>query len=69
MTIVQDKTLVTLEVKEICNKWKLYYYCKLQHSSKTAKKCFNKKSSSLRLVDLDDTSNVDEDVSLLTRKV
>ena len=69
MTIVQDKTLVTSKVKEICNKWKLCYYCKLQHSSKIAKKCFNKKSSFLRLVDLDDTSSIDENISLSTRKV
>ena len=67
--IVQDKTLVTSKVKEICNKWKLCYYCKLQHSSKIAKKYLNKKSSFLRLVVLDDTSNINEDVSLSTKKV
>jgi len=67
--IVQGKSLAVLEVKEIYNKWKLCYYCKLQHSSKIAKKCLNKKSFILRLVDLNDIASVDEDVSQLARKV
>jgi len=67
--IVQGKSLAILEVKEIYNKWKLCYYYKLQHLSKIAKKCFNKKSFILRLVNLNDIVNVDEDVSQLARKV
>ena len=30
IVIVQDKTLIISEIKKICNKWKLCYYCKLQ---------------------------------------
>ena len=69
MTIVQGKSLVTSKVKDICNKWKLCYYCKLQHSSKTIKKCSNKKFFSFRVVDLNDNINIDEDVFVYTRKV
>ncbi len=29
IVIIQDKTLIVFEVKKICNKWKLCYYCKL----------------------------------------
>ncbi len=39
--IIQDKTLIISEIKKICNKWKLCYYCKLQHSSKIIKECSN----------------------------
>ena len=66
---VQSKSIFTLRVKEICNKWKLCYYCKLQHSDKNAKKCLNKKSSTLCLIDIDDTSSVDGSVPLTVRKI
>ena len=69
IVIVQDKSLAIPKVKEICNKWKLCYYYKLQHSSKTTKEYFNKKLFALYFVDLDNIVNVDEDVSLLARKV
>ncbi len=48
--IIQDKILIIFEVKKICNKWKLCYYCKLQHSSKIVKECLNKKLFTLRIV-------------------
>ena len=69
ITAVQGKPISILGVKEICNKWKLYYYCKLQHSDKNVKKCFNKKSSTLHFVDIDDISSVDGGVPLTAGKV
>ena len=69
ITIVQSKTLFISKMKKICNKWKLCYYCKFQHSSKIVKKCFNKKFFNFRLVDLNDNVNIDENVSLFARKV
>ncbi len=69
MTAVQSKTLAISEVKDICNKWKLYYYCKLQHSSKTVKECSNKKFFTLRVTDMNDDVSINDDVSLFARKV
>ncbi len=71
IVIIQDKTLIVSEIKKICNKWKLCYYCKLQHSSKIAKECSNKKFFTLRIMNIYDSDivNIDEEVSLFTRKV
>ncbi len=69
--IIQDKTLIISEIKKICNKWKLYYYCKLQHSSKIIKECSNKKFFTLHIMNIydNDIISIDEKVSLLIRKV
>ena len=69
ITAVQGKPISILRIKEICNKWKLCYYCKLQYSDKNIKECFNKKFSTLHLVDIDDISSVDGNVSLTAEKV
>ena len=66
---VQGKSISILRIKKICNKWKLYYYCKLQHSNKNVKKCLNKKFSIFCLVDIDDISSVDGGVPLTAGKV
>ncbi len=69
--IVQDKILIVFKIKKICNKWKLYYYCKLQHSSKIIKECSNKKLFTLRIMNIYDSDviSIDEEVSLSARKV
>jgi len=69
--IVQDKTSTVSEIKKICNKWKLCYYCKLQHLSKIAKECSNKKLFTLRIIDVNnnDVISIDEEVLLYSRKV
>ena len=69
ITAVQSKPIFTLKIKEICNKWKLCYYCKLQHLNKNVKECLNKKFSTFHFVDIDDISSVDKDVSLTAEKV
>ncbi len=71
IVIIQDKTLIVFEVKKICNKWKLCYYCKLQHSSKIAKECSNKKFFTLRIMNIYDSDiiNIDEEVLLSAKKV
>ena len=71
INIIQDKTLIISEIKKICNKWKLYYYCKLQHSSKIIKECSNKKFFTLHIMNIydNDIISIDEKVSLLIRKV
>ena len=69
ITAVQGKSISTSGVKEICNKWKLCYYCKLQHPNKNAKKCLNKKFSTLHFVNIDDINNINEDVSFIIEKV
>ena len=71
IVIVQDKTLIVSEIKKICNKWKLCYYCKLQHSSKIAKEWSNKKLFTLRIMNVYDSDvvSIDEEVSLSARKV
>ncbi len=69
--IIQDKTLIIFEIKKICNKWKLYYYCKLQHSSKIVKEYSNKKLFTLHIMNIynSDVINIDEEISLFIRKV
>ena len=69
MAAVQGKPLATPEVRDICNKWNLCYYCKLQHLGKTAKECLNRKPSSLRIVDLENDASINSDVSLSAGKV
>jgi len=71
IVIIQDKTLIVFEVKKICNKWKLCYYCKLQHSSKIAKECSNKKFFTLRIMNIYDSDiiNINEEVLLSAKKV
>ena len=69
MAAVQGKPLVTSEMRDICNKWNLYYYCKLQHSDETVKKCLNRKPSSLHVVDLENDASINDDVSLSAEKV
>ena len=68
MAAVQGKALATPGVKDICNKWKLCYYCKLQHPGKTAKECPNKKSFTLRVTDMNDDVSIDGGVSLSAGK-
>ncbi len=71
IVIIQDKTLIVSEIKKICNKWKLYYYCKLQHSSKIAKECSNKKLFTLHIMNVydNDVVSINEEVLLSARKV
>jgi len=68
--IVQDKTLIISEIKKICNKWKLCYYCKLQHSSKIIKECSNKKFFTLHIMNVYDSDiiSIDEEILLFVRK-
>ncbi len=69
--IIQDKTLIIFKIKKICNKWKLYYYCKLQHSSKITKECLNKKLFTLHIMNIYDSDviNINEEVLQFARKV
>ncbi len=71
IVIIQDKILIVSEIKKICNKWKLCYYCKLQHSSKIAKECSNKKLFTLCIMNVYDSDiiNINEEVLLFARKV
>ncbi len=71
IVIIQDKTLTVSEIKKICNKWKLCYYCKLQHLSKIIKECSNKKLFTLHIMNVynNDVVNINEEVSLSARKV
>ena len=69
MAAVQSKPLVTSEVRDICNKWNLCYYYKLQHSGKTVKKCLNRKPSSLYVVNLENDASINDDVLLFREKV
>ncbi len=55
IVIIQDKTLIISEIKKICNKWKLCYYCKLQHLSKIVKECSNKKFFTLHIMNIYDS--------------
>ncbi len=68
MATVKGQKLQTPGVREICNKWKLCYYCKLQHPGKNAQDCPNKSKSTLRLMRLDDNSS-DGGVSLPSENV
>ncbi len=69
--IIQDKTLIVSEIKKICNKWKLCYYCKLQHLSKIIKECSNKKFFTLHIMNVYDSDviNINEEILLFARKV
>ncbi len=69
--IIQDKTLIVSEIKKICNKWKLCYYCKLQHSNKIAKECSNKKLFILHIMNVYDSDiiNINKEILLSARKV
>ncbi len=71
IVIIQDKTLIISEIKKICNKWKLCYYCKLQHLSKIIKKCLNKKFFTLHIMNVynSDIISINEEVSLFAKKV
>ncbi len=71
IVIIQDKILIVSEIKKICNKWKLCYYCKLQHLSKITKECSNKKFFTLRVMNVCDSDvvSIDEEVSLSAKKV
>lgn len=40
--VVKGKSLKVLDVKKICNKYKLYYYYTQNHPSITVKVCLNK---------------------------
>ncbi len=68
--IIQNKTLIISEIKKICNKWKLCYYCKLQHLSKIIKECSNKKLFTLHIMNIYDSDviNINEEVLLFARK-
>ena len=61
---IQRKSLSVPGVKDICNKWQLCYYCKLQHPGKTAKECPNKKPVNLPAADLDNATSSDGGVPL-----
>ena len=69
MIVVQNKILSISEIRDICNKWKLCYYCKQQHLSKIVKECSNKKLFTFRVVELEDDISIDENVSLSAKKV
>ncbi len=71
IVIIQDKILIISEIKKICNKWKLCYYFKLQHSSKIVKEHSNKKLFTLHIMNVynSDIININEEVSLFTEKV
>ena len=52
-------------IRDIYNKWKLYYYYKLQHLSKTTIDYPNKvKSSGLRFINLDNNTSITGGVTL-----
>ncbi len=71
IVIVQDKILIVSEIKKICNKWKLCYYYKLQHSSKIDKECSNKKFFTLCIMNIYDSDvvSINEKVFLSAKKV
>ena len=56
---VKNRKLTKPGVKDICSKFNLCYYCKLQYPGKNASNCPNKKITSLRAVDMDDTASID----------
>ena len=49
---VKGQKLSNPRVKDICMKWNLCFYYKLQHPGKDAKDCPNKGKSRLHLIDL-----------------
>ena len=63
MTVISGKSLSVSEVRDICNKWNLCFYCKKKHLSKNVKEYLNKKSSfSLFIIDLDNNLSTDSEV-------
>jgi hypothetical protein len=44
MTAMKNQSLKAHEIRKIYENWKLCFYCKQQHSSKSAIDCLNKKS-------------------------
>ena len=65
MAVISDKFLSISEVRDICNKWNLYFYCKKKHLGKNVKECLNKKSLfSLCVINLDDNLSTDNEVSV-----
>ena len=69
MAAVKDKSLDVLGVRDIYNKWQLYYYCKESYKGKTVKNYLNKKKFfNLRIVDLDDIVNIDNNVFISSEK-
>ncbi|KAL9062677.1 MAG: hypothetical protein Q9161_009767 [Pseudevernia consocians] len=52
MATVKGQKLSNPRVKDICTKWNLCFYCKLQHPGKDAKDCPNRGKSRLHLMDL-----------------
>ena len=65
MAVISGKSLSVSEVRDICNKWNLCFYCKKKHLGKNAKECPNKKSlSSLHIVNLDNNLSTDDEVSV-----
>ncbi len=52
MATVKGQKLSNPRVKDICTKWNLCFYCKLQHPGKDAKDCPNRGKSRLHLIDL-----------------
>ncbi len=71
IVIIQDKILIISEIKKICNKWKLCFYCKLQHSSKIIKECLNKKFFILCIMNVydNDIISINKEVLLFAKKV
>ena len=55
MATVKGQKLTNPGVKDICMKWNLCFYCKLQHPGKDAKDCPNKGKSNFRLMNLEAT--------------
>jgi hypothetical protein len=49
MIAIKSQSLKTHEIRKICKNWKLCFYCKQQHSSKSTIDCLNKKSLLIHL--------------------
>ena len=65
IAVISGKSLSVSEVRDICNKWNLCFYCKKKHPGKNAKECLNKKSlSSLCVINLDDNLSTNNEVSV-----
>ena len=63
MAVISGKSLSVSEVRDICNKWNLCFYCKKKHLGKNAKECLNKKSSFLLyIINLDNNLSTDNKV-------
>ena len=63
IAVISGKSLSVSEVRNICNKWNLCFYCKKKHLGKNVKECLNKKSlSSLHVINLDNNLSTDSEV-------